>query len=784
MEQQTKIEINGVTFTTEYSYITVLYTGELLMLDFPYNPSIQDKIKTIPGRQFNLLGNKKWTLPKNASTQLKEKFPSNLLSFKSNDEIRRDASFLGFQEESLEEVLARIPRNIDTSFMKLPPRNFQKVTIGWVATPKGKRGNVFGGILGDTMGLGKTIQALASAAYLKHTGQIKRCLIVTEAGLKDQWAGEVETFTNESYIVIQGNGKANQKPFEHRRELLERVQTEDIFYTITSYELLAQREVIGEEEVIEKGKTKKKQIKGDYTDLKNVLENNYDMIVLDEAQKIRNLDTLVCKAIYEIQSPKYRLIMTGTPIENNIENIFPLVDYLSPNIFADASLELKERLRLFEDKFLIKSLNPHALPRRVPEPVGVKNLDILNKYLMPYMLRRSLNDVGDEMPKANIESKKLDWDDHQFVFYNEIIETLQIRNEEWGDTYKAENAVFGELEAKRKKGHADAKLEDSFQKLQKKRMMLENEVQALRLYSVEITDTPELLLWSESPIAHRLLASNQFYGKIHKKAMKIRKDPTLNPQEVEEKLHALFEKEVPTVPKLQFYLDKIIELCLKNNEKVITFTKFETMAKILERKADMIFNPDKYAKKKKKNPQPLGALFLYTGSTKKGCQWKKKLKKDGVQVENPNCSECPFLEKCNTRAKAQWHLQNDPFTKLLIATDAANAGVNLQAARYNFNYDLPDSPSRLNQRNGRIQRIGSNHKTVFFFNLLTTGGIDEAKFTKIMKKQDNINTAIDLNEEQKALINQTAEEMDDNFDDIVNIYEDQELITSLKKIKK
>jgi len=787
MEPSANRPINGISFTTEFSYISVLYTSSCLILDFPFDRRVSDAIKRIPGAHFNTFGDKKWTLPKHATKllidALKRGSLERLLSLKNNEDIQRDAEFLSFEEESIEDVLQRIPKQIDASFMKLPPRNFQKVTMGWVATPKGKRGNVYGGILGDTMGLGKTIQALASAAYLKHSGKIKRCLIVTEAGLKGQWAEETERFTNESYIVIEGNGKANESPFIHRRRLLERVLNEDIFYTITSYELLAQREVIGQEIVKDKGKDKTKQIKGNYTDLTTILTNEYDMIILDEAQKIRNLQTQVCQAVYEIQHPTYRLIMTGTPIENEIENIFPLIDYLSPDIFSSASLDVKKRLQWFEDKFLVKRLNPHALPQRVPEPIGTKNLSILNKFLTPYMLRRTIDDVSDEMPKANVQIERVDWEDHQFQFYNHIVETLKTRNDEWGEAYKAENAVFAQLDAAKQSPAHLHKLRTTHEALQKQRLLLENEVKALRLYALEVCNTPELLLWSESSIAHRLLLQSPFFAKIHKKAQKIRKDPTLSETQIEEKLHALFDKEVPTVPKLQRFIDKIQEACLANNEKAIAFTKFETMSRILERKISLLFQPSKNKKNAKEIP-PLAQLFLYTGSTKKGCRWKTQLKKEKNAAENPNCSECPFLESCQTRRKAQWHLQNDPSTKLLIATDAANAGVNLQAARYNFNYDLPDSPSKYNQRNGRVQRLGSVHKTVFFINLVTTNGIDEVKFKRIMKKQENIDTAINLNESEKLSISNAAEEMDDIFIDDVNIADEQDLIESLQPIKK
>lgn len=782
-------QINGITFTTKYSYISVLYTPTCLIVDFPYDKKIIDTIKSnIPGAKFNALGNYKWTLPKDASKKLGEIFSTKILSFKTQEEIKRDASFFSFKEETLAEIIERIPKKIETPFMKIPPKNFQKVAIGWIATQKGKRGNVYGGILGDTMGLGKTIQALASAAYLKHQGKIKRCLIVTEAGLKTQWAEETEVFTNESYIVIDGAGK--EEPYKHRRKQLQSVKENDIFYTITNYDLLTQREKIGEEEVIEKGKTKKKQIKGDYTDLKVILENEYDMIILDEAQKIRNLNTTFFKAIHQIQSPKYRLIMTGTPIEKEIENIFPLIDYLSPNIFSDASIPIEQRKEIFEDLFLTKKLNPHALPKRVPEPSGVKNLSILNKFLGTYMLRRTIDDVSDEMPSAEVQVMTADWEKNQFDLYNDAVELLKLKNEEWGDAYKAENTVFAQLEEKRRRASSDPraraevmKLQESFQNLQKQRILLENEVKALRLYSVEICNTPELILWSESPIAHRLLKHNDFYYKIHKKAQKIRKDPTLDEKQMEEKLHVLFEKEVPAIPKLEMYIEEVVKLCLFNEEKVITFTKFETMSRILERKIKKAFFPDKDNKKKKK-AEPLAATFMYTGATKKGCQWKSKLKREGTPVENPSCSECPFLEKCNTRRKAQWHLQNDPFTKLLIATDAANAGVNLQSARYNFNYDLPDSPAKYNQRNGRIQRIGSPHKNVFFINLVTAEGIDAAKYDKIVRKQSNIDVAIELTEAQKKLLSQTAEEIEDDYEDDVDLTEDQDIINQLKTIKK
>src|SRR5690625_4718033 len=79
-------------------------------------------------------------------------------------------------------------------------------------------------------------------------------------------------------------------------------------------------------------------------------------------------------------------------------------------------------------------------------------------------------------------------------------------------------------------------------------------------------------------------------------------------------------------------------------------------------------------------------------------------------------------------------LQNDPDTKVLIATDAGNSCVNLQSGNHLINYDLPSNFSTYLQRNGRIRRLGSKHDRVFIHNLIIKKSVDEDNFKSIQKQ--------------------------------------------------
>jgi hypothetical protein len=201
-------------------------------------------------------------------------------------------------------------------------------------------------LLADEMGLGKTIQAIAACALLHRLGQAKRVLVVTPASLKTEWEEQIQRFTDLPLQLVFGARQFRLKAYGDAP-----------FFTIVNYE----------------------QMLIDALDVN--LRLRPDVVVLDEAQRIKNWDTKTAQAVKRLKS-RYAFVLTGTPIENRIDEIHSLMDFLEPAVlgplfrFNRDFYELDERGR----------------------PSGYRNLDQLHARIAPYMLRRRKSDVESELP--------------------------------------------------------------------------------------------------------------------------------------------------------------------------------------------------------------------------------------------------------------------------------------------------------------------------------------------------------------------------------------------------
>jgi hypothetical protein len=153
-------------------------------------------------------------------------------------------------------------------------------------------------LLADEMGLGKTIQAIAACALLHRLGKAQRALIVTPASLKTEWEEQIQRFTELSYQLV----------FGPRHERLRRYSNAP-FFTIVNYE----------------------QIVADGLDVNSQLKP--DIVVLDEAQRIKNWQTKTAQAVKRLRS-RYAFVLTGTPIENRIDELHSLMDFLNPSVLG------------------------------------------------------------------------------------------------------------------------------------------------------------------------------------------------------------------------------------------------------------------------------------------------------------------------------------------------------------------------------------------------------------------------------------------------------------------
>jgi SNF2 family DNA or RNA helicase len=229
---------------------------------------------------------------------------------------------------------------------KLPLDNLLKVPL----YPFQMRGVVFAAsrgrtILADDMGLGKTIQAIGAAEMLARRRGISRVLVICPASVKHQWLTEIERFSDRSAVVIDGSP-------EQRRALY----NSEAFFKIVNYELVRR-------------------------DLENVSALLPDLIVLDEAQRIRNWETVTARTIKPLRS-RYALVLTGTPLENKLEELYSVVQFVDGRRLGPAFRFLSEHRQINENGKLI----------------GYRNLDQVREKLAPILLRRRREQVLKDLP--------------------------------------------------------------------------------------------------------------------------------------------------------------------------------------------------------------------------------------------------------------------------------------------------------------------------------------------------------------------------------------------------
>lgn len=201
-------------------------------------------------------------------------------------------------------------------------------------------------LLADEMGLGKTIQAIAACALLHRLGKAERVLVVAPASLKTEWEEQIRKFTDLPYQLVFGGRGSRLAAYSNAP-----------FFTVANYEQM----------------------------VRDALEVNArlrpDVVILDEAQRIKNWNTKTAQAVKRLKS-RYAFVLTGTPIENRIDDLHSIMSFLDPAILGP--------LFRFNRDFYELDDRGH--------PIGYRNLDALHARIKPYLLRRRKTDVETELP--------------------------------------------------------------------------------------------------------------------------------------------------------------------------------------------------------------------------------------------------------------------------------------------------------------------------------------------------------------------------------------------------
>jgi len=224
--------------------------------------------------------------------------------------------------------------------------------LGFVLHPYQETGALFlarkgRAMLADDMGLGKTVQAIVAALLLRRISGASRALVVCPASLKHQWRREIDKACGEQAIVVEGSRTLRLATYRNWRE----------GFLILNYELVLR-------------------------DLEPIRETRPDLVILDEAQRIKNWDTKTARAVKQLDSP-HAFILTGTPLENRLLELHSLVEFLHPRA-------LGPRWRL---------LPVHAVTEPMGRVIAYEGLEVLRRRLSGFFLRRERRAVLDQLPE-------------------------------------------------------------------------------------------------------------------------------------------------------------------------------------------------------------------------------------------------------------------------------------------------------------------------------------------------------------------------------------------------
>lgn len=310
----------------------------------------------------------------------------------------------------------RLPGDIYPSLF-----DYQKTCVQWLWELYTQK---TGGIIGDEMGLGKTIQVISFIAGLHYSKLLEGpVLIVVPATVLNQWVNEFHRWWPPLRCVIlhsigSGMNKALISKEEKMEELLENADPFSVNKSsLKSYENeLKAKEIV--DSVFDKGHILITTYVGLRIYSKYILPRKWGYAILDEGHKIRNPDldvSLTCKQIKTYN----RVILSGTPIQNNLIELWSLFDFVFPGRLGT--------LPVFQQQFAVPiNMGGYANASNVQVQTGYKCAVILRDLISPYLLRRLKSDVARDLPKKNEMVLFVKLTEYQQQLYEKFIDSEDV----------------------------------------------------------------------------------------------------------------------------------------------------------------------------------------------------------------------------------------------------------------------------------------------------------------------------------------------------------------------
>lgn len=364
-----------------------------LKVTFPYDADAVQVIRTIPGRRWHK-EQKFWTIPRASLKELRAQAGRHGIYLTLSDRTKQ-ALNLGKERRKQLEVAKTDVTSLDlpTSTQAHP---FQNAGIRFL---KYALHNFRGALCADDMGLGKTLQALSIVALHE---KLRNVLVIVPATLKFVWVDEIEKhYPQLTYTVVGGQPKERKLQW-----------TEDSRIKICNYELLL-RDVAP----------------------KVIL---WDLVIGDEITKIKNYQTKTAKLVKKLNR-RYSLGLSGAPIENRLEELHSIFDFVQPGLLGSGWLFVQQ----------------HVIKDNWGKTLGYRGVDDIKEKIAPFYIRRRKSEVLKDLPDKVFSDVPIELSAEEWSLYNTI--RNQIR-EEVKENPKLTVSIILTMMLRLKQAIADARL--------------------------------------------------------------------------------------------------------------------------------------------------------------------------------------------------------------------------------------------------------------------------------------------------------------------------------------
>ncbi len=299
-------------------------------------------------------------------------------------------------------------------------RDYQKYGYRWL---KYVTDNYLGACLADDMGLGKTLQAIALLAKI-HEKKRRRSLVIMPKSLIYNWENEIARFTPQLTIGVYYGINRDFKSLE------------DVQVILTTYGTVR-------------------------NDIENLMKHKFEIIVLDESQNIKNINSQTTKAVLLLNAKK-RIALSGTPIENNLLELYSLFRFLNPSMFGT--------VQMFTNNYIVP----------IQKYSDTSTIKELRKKIYPFLLRRVKKEVLKDLPDKIEKLIYVDMNDEHRKYYEERRKYFYSMLEK-NNTVNGEVDKFFVLQAINELRHIVSSPEINNRKIisSKKEVLMENIIEAI-----------------------------------------------------------------------------------------------------------------------------------------------------------------------------------------------------------------------------------------------------------------------------------------------------------------